>query len=105
MSICSALCSDLDVPGRKADENTSEKAEKKKKNKSKSKVHKNDENMTVSLNGEKENPINEVQEKNVISGSSNVRTLSNGLVIEDLESNKSDGREALQGKKASSSYY
>ncbi|XP_063948554.1 peptidyl-prolyl cis-trans isomerase FKBP43 isoform X3 [Daucus carota subsp. sativus] len=96
--------SDLDVPGRKADENTSEKAEKKKKNKSKSKVQKNDENMTVSLNGEKENPINEVQEKNVISGSSNVRTLSNGLVIEDLESNKSDGREALQGKKLKVQY-
>uniref|UniRef100_A0A165A0Z3 peptidylprolyl isomerase n=1 Tax=Daucus carota subsp. sativus TaxID=79200 RepID=A0A165A0Z3_DAUCS len=95
---------DLDVPGRKADENTSEKAEKKKKNKSKSKVQKNDENMTVSLNGEKENPINEVQEKNVISGSSNVRTLSNGLVIEDLESNKSDGREALQGKKLKVQY-
>ena len=70
------MCSNRLVPEIKADENTSEKAAKKKKRKSK--VDKNDENMdvTVSLNGDKENPINEVQEENVIIGSSQVRTLS-----------------------------
>lgn len=101
MSEIFAVCSDL-VPERKADEITSEKAVKKKKQKSK--VQKNDENIyvPVSLNGEKEISKNEVQEKNVMPGSSQVRTLSNGLVIEDLESSKSDGKAAVLGRKVSS---
>ncbi|KAK1372250.1 Peptidylprolyl isomerase [Heracleum sosnowskyi] len=87
------------VPERKADENTFEKAAKKKKQKIK--VEKNDEDMDVpvSFNGEKENSINEVQEEKIISGSSRVRTLSNGLVIEDLEKTKSDGKAAALGRK------
>lgn len=99
MSETIAVCSNLDVPERKADENTSGKAPKKKKNKSK--VQKIDENVgvPVSLKGEIENPINEVQEKNVITRTSQVRTLSNGLVIEDLESSKSDGKAAAPGRK------
>ncbi|XP_074355243.1 peptidyl-prolyl cis-trans isomerase FKBP43-like isoform X2 [Apium graveolens] len=92
------------VPERKADENTPEKAAKKKKEKSI--VQKNDEIMDVpvSLNGEKENSINEVQKEKVMSGSSLVRTLSNGLVIKDLESSKSDGKAAALGKKLKVQY-
>ncbi|KAK1394039.1 NPL domain-containing protein [Heracleum sosnowskyi] len=92
------------VPERTDDENTSVKATKKKKQKSK--VQNNDENMDVpvSLNGEKENSINEVQEENVITGSSQVRTLSNGLVIEDLESSKSKGKAAALGRKLKVQY-
>lgn len=94
----------LVVPERKANENTSEKPAKKKKQKSK--VQKNDEDMdvTVSLKGEKENSINEVQEENVISGSSRVRTLSNRLVIKDLESSKSHGKAAALGRKLKVQY-
>lgn len=104
MSEIFAVGSDLVVPERKADENTSEKAAKKKKQKSRG--QKNDENMNIPvlLNREKENSKNEVQKENVISGSSQVRTLSNGLVIEELESSKckSVGKAAAVGRKASS---
>lgn len=94
----------LDVPERKTDENISEKATKKKKRKSK--VPKKDENLDVpvSLKAEKEGSTNEVQENNVITGPSQVRVLSNGLVIEDLESSKSDGKSAAPGRKLKVQY-
>ncbi|XP_074349064.1 peptidyl-prolyl cis-trans isomerase FKBP43-like isoform X3 [Apium graveolens] len=93
---------DLVVPERKADENTSKKAARKKKQKSKVK----DENLDVAvlLNGGKENFKNEVLEENVFSGSSQVRALSNGLVIEELEASKSEGKAAAPRRKLKVQY-
>lgn len=41
------------------------------------------------------------EDKNVDTGLSQARTLSNGLIIEELESGRSDGKVAALGRKAS----
>lgn len=87
-----------------ADENLSDKKTIKKK--SKSKIKEDDKNVNVDVpilsKKEKVRSIKESEGNNVDVGSSQARTLSNGLTIEELESGRSDGKAAALGKKASS---
>lgn len=84
-----------------------EESEKKskKKRKKKSKILENDENVNVEVplspKEEKNRSTKESKDNNVDTMSSQARTLSNGLIIEDLELGKSNGKIAAPGRKAS----
>ncbi|THF99755.1 hypothetical protein TEA_005392 [Camellia sinensis var. sinensis] len=84
------------------DQSVDKKTKKKKK---KSKIQESEGNMNKdapSLTTEEKNDsIMGFEDKNVEAKSSQVRTLSNGLVIEELEMGNPDGKIAALGKKAS----
>uniref|UniRef100_A0A5B6YT85 peptidylprolyl isomerase n=1 Tax=Davidia involucrata TaxID=16924 RepID=A0A5B6YT85_DAVIN len=73
---------------------------KKKKNKSKTVENRGNVNMEPLLSAEEKNRSHmEFEDNNVDAKSSQARTLSNGLIIEELEMGKPDGKMAALGKK------
>ncbi|XP_052206556.1 peptidyl-prolyl cis-trans isomerase FKBP43-like [Diospyros lotus] len=76
---------------------------KKSRKKKNSKLHENEGNLDndiSSLSGKEKRSLVELKEKNVEDKSSHQsRTLPSGLVIEDLQMGKSDGKTASPGKK------
>lgn len=94
---------DLDSCGL-ADENLSKDSKtKNKKKKKKSKIQENMEAINVdiplSLIEEKKTPCIETESKNTDIETAQVKTFPNGLVIEELEMGKPDGKVAVSGKK------
>ncbi|KAM7508744.1 hypothetical protein LguiA_019197 [Lonicera macranthoides] len=92
----------IDIDSDRLEE--SEKKSKKKRKK-KSKILENDENVKVEVplspKEEMFRSKKESKDNNVDTMSSQARTLSNGLIIEDLELGKSNGKMAAPGRKAS----
>ena len=62
-------------------------------------------NASVSQNGNKGTSILKSEEKQTAGKSSQVRTFLNGLVVEDLEMGKPDGKRASRGKQVSVHYW
>ncbi|XP_052206792.1 peptidyl-prolyl cis-trans isomerase FKBP53-like [Diospyros lotus] len=75
---------------------------KKSRKKKNSKLHENEGNLDTeisSLSGKERRSLVELKEKKVEDKSSQLRTLPSGLVIEDIQMGKSDGKTAAPGKK------
>ncbi|XP_048334783.2 peptidyl-prolyl cis-trans isomerase FKBP53-like isoform X1 [Ziziphus jujuba] len=94
-----------------ADENLSKDnkvTKKKKKKKKKNKIQENMEavhaDIPLSLIEEKNTPCVEMESKSTDVETSRVKTFPNGLVIEELEMGKPDGKVAVSGKKLSVYY-
>ena len=89
-----------------ADENQSKEKVKKKKKKKKSKAKENGEaiNSDTPLLSVEENNTSSVgiESKNSEAKTSHVRTLQNGLIVEELELGKPDGKVAVSGKRVTS---
>lgn len=83
-----------------ADDNLSEgKNIKKKKKKKKSKTQEKEEAVNLNITPL---PMDKIEDKKMSDKSSQIWTLSNGLVIEVLEMGKADSKVAASGKKVSS---
>ncbi|KAM7512074.1 hypothetical protein LguiB_010949 [Lonicera macranthoides] len=95
----------IDIDSDRLEE--SEKKSKKKRKK-KSKILENDENVKVEVplspKEEMFRSKKESKDNNVDTMSSQARTLSNGLIIEDLELGKSNGKMAAPGRKVKVHY-
>ena len=94
---------DTKVDQLAGDNQSDEKKIKRKRKKSKTQENEGVANMEVpplSMN-EKSGSHLEVKDRNSDANSSQVRMMSNGLVIEELITGKPDGKIACQGKKAS----
>ncbi|GMI75491.1 FK506 BINDING PROTEIN 53 [Hibiscus trionum] len=88
-------------------ENLSEKEKKKKKKKNKKKTTQEDQvaaNASVSQSGDKGTSASKSVEKQAASKSSQARTFPNGLVVQELEMGKPDGKRASRGKQVSVHY-
>ncbi|PON35860.1 hypothetical protein TorRG33x02_350540, partial [Trema orientale] len=90
-----------------ADGNQSEEKKVKKKTKKKSKAKENGKAVTdTPLLSVEENNTSSIgiQSKNTEAITSQVQTLQNGLVVEELEAGKPDGKAAVSGKRISIQY-
>uniref|UniRef100_A0A5B6YT91 peptidylprolyl isomerase n=1 Tax=Davidia involucrata TaxID=16924 RepID=A0A5B6YT91_DAVIN len=98
-------CINIDSNHIAGGDQSEEKKIKMKKKKSKNRENEGNVIMDVTLSTEEKNRSSmEFENKNVDAKSSQARTLSNGLIIEELEKGKPDGKMAAPGKKLKVNY-